>query len=62
MNPSKLEALIHETLEGFYRQRIKKLAKVKLRYVLGYKNLYLLCASGSQSSGRIVQDEEALDE
>jgi hypothetical protein len=56
MNPSKLEALIYETLEEFYRQRIKKLAKVKLRDVLGYKNLYLLCANGGQSSGGNVEE------
>jgi Type II restriction endonuclease EcoO109I len=56
MNPSKLEALIYETLEEFYRQRIKKLAKVKLRDVLGYKNLYLLCAEGGQNGGAIVQE------
>lgn len=56
MNPSKLEAFIHETLEEFYRQRIEKLAKVKLRDVLGYKNLYLLCADGGQSGGAIVEE------
>jgi type II restriction endonuclease EcoO109I-like protein len=55
-NMMKLEALIHETLEEFYRQRIKKLAKVKLRDVLGYKNLYLLCADGGQSGGVIVEE------
>jgi Type II restriction endonuclease EcoO109I len=56
MSSSKLEALIYEALEEFYRQRIKKLAKVKLRDVLGYKNLYLLCANGGQSGGEIVEE------
>lgn len=32
MNSLKLEYLIRETLAEFYRQRIKKLTQVRLRY------------------------------
>src|SRR5439155_11039998 len=54
MNQLELEDLIRQSLDEFYRRRIKKLTELKLRDVLSKKNPYLLRAVGVRKASEIV--------
>ncbi|HZS77264.1 MAG TPA: PmeII family type II restriction endonuclease [Ktedonobacteraceae bacterium] len=56
MNPSELEEVIRQSLDEFYRRRIKKLSELKLRSVLRKKNPYLFRAVGVKDAYEIVDE------
>ena len=55
MSLSKLENLVHQSFDEFYRQRILKLTGVMLGDLFRKKNLYLLCATSGSSVSKIVE-------
>lgn len=56
MSPSELEDLIRQSLDDFYKRRIKKLSELRLSEVLSKKNPYLLRAIGVRKSSEIVTE------
>ncbi|MCX7839579.1 MAG: PmeII family type II restriction endonuclease [Anaerolineae bacterium] len=56
MNTDELRALIAQSLGEFYRRRIQRLEKLKLKDVLLRKNPYLYKALGTQSATEIVEE------
>ena len=54
MNPSELEGLIRESLNDFYKRRMKKLSELELRDVLRKKNPYLFRAIGLEKVSEVV--------
>ncbi len=56
MNQLELENLIRQSLDIFYRRRIKKLSELKLSDILRKKNPYLLRAVGVQKASEIVEE------
>lgn len=56
MNQSELEDLIRQSLDEFYRRRIKRLSELKLSEVLRKKNPYLLRAVGALKASELVEE------
>jgi hypothetical protein len=54
MRSDELEALVHRSLDDFYRRRLQKLSDLKLRETLRKKNPYLFRAVGVQKASEIV--------
>jgi len=54
MNPSELEDLIRQSLDDFYRRRMKKLSELELRDVLRKKNPYLFRAIGLEKVSEVA--------
>jgi hypothetical protein len=55
MSSPKIENLVHQSFDEFYRQRLMKLTGVILSDLLRKKNLYLLCATSGSSVSKIVE-------
>lgn len=55
MNSNELEEIIKEALENFYRRRIDRLSKLKLKDTLRKKNPYLFRAIGVYKADEIVE-------
>src|SRR5436309_15903671 len=55
MSSSKIENLIRQRFDEFYRQRLIKLTGIALSDLLRKKNLYLLCATNGSSASKIVE-------
>lgn len=55
MSSSKIENLILQSFDEFYRQRLMKLTGVMLSDLLHKQNLYLLCATSASSGSKIVE-------
>jgi hypothetical protein len=55
MNSDELKALIVERLADFYRRRMHRLEKLKLRDILKRKNPYLFKAVGALNANEIVE-------
>jgi hypothetical protein len=55
ITPEKLETLIAECLDNFYRHRLDKIRKIRLRAVLSRKNPYLFRALHTEKAADIVE-------
>jgi hypothetical protein len=55
MDTKELEVLIAKCLQDFYKRRLEKLEKLKLRTFLKRKNPYLFRAMGMQKASDIVE-------
>jgi type II restriction endonuclease EcoO109I-like protein len=55
MSSSKIENLVRQSFDEFYRQRLMKLTGVMLSDLFRKKNLYLLCATSGFSVSKIVE-------
>src|SRR6266487_1080001 len=55
MSSSRIENLVQQSFDEFYRQRLMKLTGVMLSDLLRKKNLYLLCATSGSSVLKIVE-------
>lgn len=55
MSSSKIENLVRQSFDEFYRQRLMKLTGVTLSDLLRKQNLYLLCATNGSSVSKIVE-------
>jgi hypothetical protein len=56
MNLSELEDTIRQSLDEFYKRRIRKLSELQLKEVLRKKNPYLLHATGIGKASEIVEE------
>lgn len=54
LTAKELQDLISESLKDFYKRRLQRLGKLKLKQVLRRKNPYLFKAIGTQSATEIV--------
>ena len=56
VDPNELKSLISDKLGDFYRARIEKLSRLKLKQILKRKNPYLYRAVGMQNSNEIISE------
>jgi hypothetical protein len=55
IDPDRLQALIAECLDNFYKHRLEKIRKLQLRAVLRRKNPYLFRALHTEKASEIVE-------
>ncbi len=55
MSSVRIENLVQQSFDEFYRQRLMKLNGVMLSDLLRKKNLYLLCATSGSSVPKIIE-------
>lgn len=55
IEPSKLERLIADCLDSFYKHRLEKIKSIRLNRILVRKNPYLFRALATERAGDIVQ-------